>query len=175
MGMGEFNSDDHYIYYCGQEFHGRNVGALIINKRVWNAALGCNLKNGQNELSSFPRQVIQHHSNSSLYPYYRCWRSWSWSVLLRPRRPSRTNTKKKKKSYIHHWGLECKSRKSRDTWSNRQDWPWRTKWSMAKANWILQRERTGISKYPFSITREMTLHMDFTKWSIPKSNWLHSL
>ena len=100
MGMGEFNSDDHYIYYCGQEFHGRNVGALIINKRVWNAALGCNLKNGQNELSSFPRQVIQHHSNSSLYPYYRCWRSWSWSVLLRPRRPSRTNTKKKKKKVI---------------------------------------------------------------------------
>ena len=45
MGMGEFNSDDHYIYYCGQEFHGRNVVALIINKRVWNAALGCNLKN----------------------------------------------------------------------------------------------------------------------------------
>ena len=45
MGMGEFNSDDHYIYYCGQEFHGRNVVALIINKRVWNAALGCKLKN----------------------------------------------------------------------------------------------------------------------------------
>ena len=34
MGMGEFNSDDHYIYYCGQEFHGRNVVAFIINKRV---------------------------------------------------------------------------------------------------------------------------------------------
>ena len=34
MGMGEFNSDDHYIYYCGQEFHRRNGVALIINKRV---------------------------------------------------------------------------------------------------------------------------------------------
>ena len=45
MKMDEFISDDHYIYYCGQEFHGRNVVALIINKRVWNAALGCNLKN----------------------------------------------------------------------------------------------------------------------------------
>ena len=44
-GMGEFNSDDHYIYYCGQESHGRNRVALIINKRVWNAVLGCNLKN----------------------------------------------------------------------------------------------------------------------------------
>ena len=44
-GMGEFNSDDHYIYYCGQESHRRNEVALIINKRVQNAVLGCNLKN----------------------------------------------------------------------------------------------------------------------------------
>ena len=45
MGVGKFNSDDHYIYYCGQESHGRNGVALIVNKRVWNAVLGCNLKN----------------------------------------------------------------------------------------------------------------------------------
>ena len=44
-GMGEFNSDDHYIYYCGQEFLRRNGVALIVNKRVRNAVLGCNLKN----------------------------------------------------------------------------------------------------------------------------------
>ena len=43
--MGEFNSDDHYIYYCGQESLRRNGVAIIINKRVRNAALGCNLKN----------------------------------------------------------------------------------------------------------------------------------
>ena len=42
--MGEFNSDDHYIYYCGQESLGRNGAALIVNKRVRNAVLGCNLK-----------------------------------------------------------------------------------------------------------------------------------
>ena len=42
--MGEFNSDDHYIYYCGQESLRRN-GAIIVNKRVQNAVLGCNLKN----------------------------------------------------------------------------------------------------------------------------------
>ena len=42
-GMGEFNSDDHYIYYCGQEFFRRNV-AIIVNKRVRNAVLGCNLQ-----------------------------------------------------------------------------------------------------------------------------------
>ena len=44
-GMSEFNSDDHYIYYCGQESHRRNGVALIVNKRVLNAILGCNLKN----------------------------------------------------------------------------------------------------------------------------------
>ena len=43
--MGEFNSDDHYIYYCGQESLRRNGVTLIVNKRVWNAVLGCNLKN----------------------------------------------------------------------------------------------------------------------------------
>jgi len=44
-GMGEFNSDDHYIYYCGQESFRRNGVALIVNKRVLNAVLGCNPKN----------------------------------------------------------------------------------------------------------------------------------
>ena len=43
--MGEFNSDDHYIYYCGQESLGRNAVAPMVNKRVQNAVLGCNLKN----------------------------------------------------------------------------------------------------------------------------------
>ena len=44
-GMGEFNSDDHYIYYCGQESLRRDGVAIIMNKRVQNAVLGCNLKN----------------------------------------------------------------------------------------------------------------------------------
>ena len=44
-GMGEFNSDDHYIYYCGQESLRRNGVAIILNKRIRNAVLGCNLKN----------------------------------------------------------------------------------------------------------------------------------
>ena len=43
-GMGEFNSDDHYIYYCGQESLRRNGVAIIVNKKVQNAVLGCNLK-----------------------------------------------------------------------------------------------------------------------------------
>ena len=44
-GMGEFNSDDYYIYYCGQESLRRNGVAIIVNKRVRNAVLGCKLKN----------------------------------------------------------------------------------------------------------------------------------
>ena len=44
-GMGEFNSDDHYIYYCGWESLRRNGVAIIVNERVWNAVLRCNLKN----------------------------------------------------------------------------------------------------------------------------------
>ena len=45
--MGEFNSNDHYIYYCGQESLRRNGTAIIINKRIQNALLGCNLKNSR--------------------------------------------------------------------------------------------------------------------------------
>ena len=55
--MDEFNSDDHYIYYCGQESLGRNGVAIIVNKRVQNAILGCNLKNDY-DLCSFPSHSI---------------------------------------------------------------------------------------------------------------------
>ena len=47
IGMGEFKSDDHYIYYCGQESLRRNGVAIIVNKRVQNAIFGCNLKNNR--------------------------------------------------------------------------------------------------------------------------------
>ena len=66
-GMGELNSDDHYIYYCGQESLRRNGVAIIVNKRVQNAVLGCNLNNDR-MISVFPRQIIQYHGNPSLCP-----------------------------------------------------------------------------------------------------------
>ena len=53
IGMGKFNSDDHYIYYCEQESLRRNGIALIINERVWNAILDCNLKNNRMTLFIF--------------------------------------------------------------------------------------------------------------------------
>ena len=57
----------------------------------------------------------------------------------------------KKRCPFHYRGLECKSRKSRNTWSNRQSWLWSTKWSRAKANRVLPRECTGHSKYSFPL------------------------
>ena len=100
--------------------------------------------------------------------------SWrSWMVLWRPIRPSRTNTQKR--CPFHYRGLECKSRKSRNTWSNRQIWPWSTEWSRAMANRVLPREHTGHSKHSLPTTQEKTLHMDITRWSTPKSDWLYSL
>ena len=82
-------------------------------------------------------------------------------------RPSRTNTQKR--CPFHFQRLEGKSRKSRNTWSNRQIWPWSTEWSRAKANRVLPREHTGHSKHPLPTTQEKTLHTDMTRWSILKS------
>ena len=66
-GMGEFSSDDHYIYYCGQESLRINEVALRVNKspkcRTWMQSQKCN-----NNLCSFPRQIIQYQSNPSLWP-----------------------------------------------------------------------------------------------------------
>ena len=84
-------------------------------------------------------------------------------------------TKKKKKCPFHYRRLECKSRKSRNTWSNRQIWPWSTEWSRAKANRVLPRECIGHSKHLLPTTQEKNLHMDITRWSTPKSDWLYSL
>ena len=66
-GMDDFNLDDHYIYYCGQESLRRNGVALIVNQRVQDAILGCNLKNDK-MIHSFPRETIQYHRNPSLCP-----------------------------------------------------------------------------------------------------------
>ena len=67
-GMSEFNSDDHYIYYGGQESLRRHGVAIMVNKRLKNAILGCNLKNDRMISVFSPRQTIQYHSNPSLCP-----------------------------------------------------------------------------------------------------------
>ena len=172
-GMGEFNSDDHYIYYCGQETLRRNRVEIVVKKRAQNTVLGCSLKNGRMISCLFPRQTIQYHGNPRLYPDQSRWRSWSWTVLWRPTRPSRTNTQKR--CPFPYRGLECKSRKSRNTYSNRQIWLWTTEWSRAKTNIVLPREPTDHSKHALPTTQEKTLHIDFTRWSTLKSDWLYPL
>ena len=76
-------------------------------------------------------------------------------------------------------GLECKRRKSRNSWSNRHIWPWSTEWSRVLQEEFCRksfaRECTGHSKYPLPTTQEKTLHMDITRWSTSKSDWLYSL
>ena len=67
-GMGEFDSDDHYIYYCGQEPLRRNRIDLIVNSRVRNAVLGCNLKNDSMISVRFQGKSFSRHSNPSLCP-----------------------------------------------------------------------------------------------------------
>ena len=67
IGMGEFNSDDHYINYCGQESLWRNRVAIIVNKSL-KCTTWVQSQKRQNDLCSFPRQTIQYHTNPSLCP-----------------------------------------------------------------------------------------------------------
>ena len=153
---------------AGKESLRRNGVAIMVNKRVRNAVLGCNLKNDRVisvRLQGKPFNI------TITEPV--CWRSWSWMVLWRPTRCFRTNTQKR--CPFHYRGLECKSRKSRNTWSNRQIWPWNVEWSRAKTNRVLPRKCIGHSKHPLPTTQKKTLHMDITRWSTLKSDWLHSL
>ena len=176
-GIGDFSSDDHYIYYCGQESLRRNGVALTVNKSL-NAVLECNFKNDR-IICLFPRQTIQYHNNPSLCPNQECWRNWNWTALWRPTRPSRTNTQKR--CPFHYKGLECKSRKSRDTESNRRIWPCSTKWSRSKGNRVLPRERTDHSKLSLPTTQEMTRtsldgqHRNQTDYILCSQRWRSSI
>ena len=124
----------HSLRLCGLQ-HARLPCPSLSPGICWNAVLGCSLIN-DDDLSSFPRQTTQHHSNPSLCCNHWCQRSWSLSALWRPTRPSRTSTKKR--CPFHHRRWQCKSRKSRDTQDNRQVRPWNTKGSRAKANRVCQ-------------------------------------
>ena len=143
----------------------------MVNKRVQNAVLGCNLKNDifvHFQGKPFNIMVIQAYAPAS-----NAEEAEVGTVLWRPTRPFRTNTQKR--CPFHYRGLECKSRKLRNTWNNRQIWPWNTEWSRAKANRVLPREHTSHSKHLIPTTQEKTLYMDSTRWPTPKSHWLYSL
>ena len=166
--MGEFNSDDHYIYYHGEESLRRNGVAIIVNKRVQNAVFGCNHKNDRMISVCFqgkPLNITVNQVYASTSNAEKPEAEWFFEDLQ-----DLLELTPKKRYPFHYRGLECKSRKSRDTWSNKQIWPWSTKRSRSKANRALLRECTGHSKHPLPTTQEKTLHRDITRWSLPKSD-----
>ena len=121
--MGQFNSDYRYIYYCGQGSLRRNAVAIIVNKRTLNAVLGYSLKNNRMISVHFRGKpsnitVIQVYaltSNAEEAEVEQFCEDLQDLLELTPQ-----------KCPFHYRGLECKSRKSRDTWSKRQIWPWST-------------------------------------------------
>ena len=117
----------------------------------FNAVLGCNLRNDRMISISFQDKphsitVIQVYAPTSNAKKLKLNSVW-W-----PTRPSRTNTKR---CPFHHRGLECKSRKSRDTWSNRQVWPWSKKWSRTRLTEFCQRN---------ALVRANTLFQQHKRW-----------
>ena len=122
--MGEFNSDDHYIYYCGQESLRRNVVAIIVNKRVQTAVLGCNLKSDIMTSVSFQGKpfnitVIQVYAPTSNVEEVEV--EWFYEAL---QDLLELTSKKDVFFIIGDWN--AKVGKSRNTWSNSQIWPWNT-------------------------------------------------
>ena len=122
--MGEFNSDDHYIYYRGQESLRRNEVAIIVNKRVQSAVLGCNLKNDRMISVRFQGKPF----NIAVIQVYVPTRNaeeaeveWFYEDL----QDLLVLTPQKDVLFIKR-ELECKSRKARNTWSNGKIWPWST-------------------------------------------------
>ena len=145
----------------------RNGVAIIFNKRVQNAVLGCNLKNDRIISCLFPRQtiftVIQVYAPTTNAEEAEVkWFCDDLQDLL--------ELTARKDVLFHHRGLECKSR-SQGIPEVTQIWPWSIKWSRAKANRVLPREHIGHSKHPLPKTQETTLYMDITRWSIVKSDW----
>ena len=116
--MGGFNSEDHYINYCEQELLRRN--GVNKSKTQYLDAIS---KTREWSLF-FSKKTVQYHSNSSLCPTSNAEEAEVERFYEDLTRSARTNTKKR--CPIHYRELECKSRKSRDIWNNRQIWPWST-------------------------------------------------
>ena len=122
-GMGEFNSGDHYIYYRRQESLRRNGVAIMVNKKIQNVVLGCNLKNDRMISDPFQGKpfnitIIQVYALTSNAEEAEVEQFYEDLPEL--------TTPPPKRCPFHYRRLECKKRKSRNTWSNRQIWPWNT-------------------------------------------------
>ena len=124
----------------------------MVNKRVQNAVLGCNLKNNRMISLCFQGKPFNITAIQAYVPTSNTEEAeveWFYEDLQ-----DLLELTPKKRCPFHYRGLECKSRKSRNTWGNRQIWPWSTEWSKAKAHRVLPRKCTGHSKHPLPTTQD---------------------
>ena len=170
--MGEFNSYDHYIYYCGQESLRRNGVALIVNKRIQNVVLGCNIKSDRMISIRFQGKpfniiVIQVYApvkaNAKEAEVERFYDNLQDLLGLTP--------KKDVLFIIKDWNAKVGSQQIPQVIG---------KFGFGVQNEAgkrlsFARECAGHNKQPLLTTQEMTLHVDITRWSISKSDWLYSL
>ena len=167
--MGEFNSDDHYIYYCGQESLRRNGVAIMVNKRVRNAVLGCNLKNKRMisvrfQGKPFNITVIQVYApTSNAEEHEQFYEDLQDLLELIPPKgvlfiKGDWNAKvgsQETPGVTGKFGLGILNEAGQ---------------RLIEFNRVLPRERTSHSKHPLPTTQEKTLHMDITRWSTLKSD-----
>ena len=166
--MGEFNSDDHYIYYCSQESLRRNGVAIMVNKIVRNAILGCNLKNDRMisvcvQGKPFNITVIQVYAPTRNTEEAEV--EWFYED---PQDVLELTPKKDVLFIIGDWNAKVGS----------QETPGVTgKFGLGiqnkagqRTNRVLPRNSTGHSKHPLPTKQEKTLYMDITRWSTLKSD-----
>ena len=169
-GMGEFTSDDHYVYYCGQESLRRNGLAIMVNKRVWNAVLGCNLKNDRMisvcfQGKSFNITLLQVYaptSNAEEVKVEQLYEDLRDLLELTP--------KKDIFLIIGDWNAKVRS----------QETPGVTG-KIGIRNEAGQRliefcqENALVIANTLFQQHKRRLHMNITRWTTPKSDWLYSL
>ena len=122
-GMGEFNSEDHYIYYCGQESLRRNGVAIILKKKESKMQY-------LDAVSKNDRMISVHFQgkpfNIMIIQVYAPTSNAEEAEQFSEDLKDCLELTLKKRCPFHYRRLECKSRKSRDAWNDRQVWPWRT-------------------------------------------------
>ena len=166
-GMGNFISDDHYIYYCRQESLRRNGIALIVNKRVWNALLGCSLKN---------ERMISVHFKGKLFNI----------MVIQVYAPTSNSEEAEVEQFYEDLQdlLELTPQKNvlfiTGDWNakvGRQEIPGVTgilgfgvQNEAEQSLTVLSKEHSGHRKHPLPTTQEKTLHMNITRWSTQKSD-----
>ena len=113
---------------------------------------------------------IQSHPGPC--PDQQCWKSWSWMVLWRPTRPSKTNTPKCYPFHYRDWNTIVGSQETPGVTGKFGLGVWNEAGQRLR---VLPKEHTGNNKHPLPTTQKKTLYMDITRWSTLKSGWLYSL